>query len=291
MDRMIELIVNPAAGGGRAVNIAQLAAQKLKERGIAFTVHTTSHPGHATELASQAAQRGSETVIALGGDGTVHETAAGLCGTQTALGILPCGTGNDFIKSAGIPKKWEDALEFVLTHPARPVNSGMLNERFFLNECGTGFDVLTLDYANKAKKYAKGLIPYLYGVIRAIFSYKPYDMHVEIGDDIVLDGQYLVCAVGNGRFIGGGIPITPGAELTDGLFDVLVVDNVPRWQIPFYLPSLMMGTLAKRKPAHLYRASRCSLRCNEMRLNMDGEIFPLEDATIVCQTDKLLLHW
>ena len=288
---MIELIVNPAAGNGRAIETAKLVSQTLAQRGIAYALHTTDHPGHATDLAREAAQRGSETVIAFGGDGTVHETAAGLRGTRTALGIIPSGTGNDFIKSAGIPKQWEEALDFILSHPARPVNSGMMNERFFLNECGTGFDVLTLDYANKAKKYARGLIPYLYGVVRAIFSYKPYDMHIEIGDDVVMDGKYLVCAIGNGRFIGGGIPITPGADLTDGVFDVMVVDAVPRWVIPFYLPSLMMGTLYKKKPAHCFRASRVKLACKGMRLNMDGEIFPMEDAVIRCEEDALLLHW
>lgn len=288
---MIELIVNPAAGGGRAVETAKLVVEKLKGLGIEHLLHVTDHPEHATEIAKEAIARGTKTVIAFGGDGTVHETAAGLRGSQTALGIIPCGTGNDFIKTAGIPKKWEDALEHILTHPARPVNSGMMNDRFFLNECGTGFDVLTLDYANKAKKYVRGLAPYLYGLLRAIFTFKPYDMHVEIGDDVVLDGKYLVCAVGNGRYIGGGIPITPHAELTDGVFDIVVVDAVPRWVIPFYLPSLMMGTLHKKKPAHCYRANKCTLRCKGMRLNMDGEILPLTEAHIVCEENALLLHW
>lgn len=288
---MIEMIVNPAAGGGRGVEIAKLAAKKLAELGHDHVLHTTSYPGHATEIACEAVQRGADTVIAFGGDGTVHETAAGLRGSKTALGIIPSGTGNDFIKSAGIPAKWEDALSFILSHPARPVNSGVMNGKFFMNECGTGFDVLALDYANKAKKYVRGLLPYLYGVICSIFSYKPYQMHIEIGDDVVLDGKYLVCAIGNGRYIGGGIPITPGAELTDGLFDVLVVDDVPRWIIPFYLPSLMMGTLFKKKPAHLYRAQKVRLDCKEMRLNMDGEIFSIEQAEFLCEEDQLLLHW
>ena len=79
-------------------------------------------------------------------------------------------------------KKWDEALDFIFAHPARPINSGMMNEHFFLNECGTGFDVLALEYANKAKKFGKGLPPYMIGVIRAIFDYKPYDLHVEIGD-------------------------------------------------------------------------------------------------------------
>ncbi len=288
---MMELIANPTAGGGRAVAIALEAAKKLKERGIDFVLHITDHPGHATKLARAAAKRNCDTVVAFGGDGTLHETAAGLRGSKTALGVIPAGTGNDFIRSAGIPTQWEEALEFLLSHPARPVNSGMMNDQFFINECGTGFDVITLDYAEKAKKYVRGLAPYLYGVIRAIFAFNPSNMHIEIGDDVVLDGKFMICAAGNGRFFGGGIPITPGADLTDGLFDILVVDAVPRWIIPFYLPSLMLGTLHKKKYAHCYRSNKLLLRCEDMRINMDGEMQPQSEARIVCEEDTLLLHW
>lgn len=287
---MIEIIVNPAAGNGSALTTSRLVVKALKEREIAHQLHQTDHPGHATEIARQAAQRGCETLIAIGGDGTVTEVAAGLHGTQTALGIIPSGTGNDFVKTAGIPKGWKEALEFILSHPARPVDMGLINDTCFLNECGTGFDVLALDYATEAKKYCKGLLPYLYGVLRSIISYRAIDMHIEI-DDEVIEGKYLVCAVGNGRYIGGGIPITPCSELTNGKFEILVVDGVPNWRIPFYLPSLMKGTLYQKKPAHRYQASRCLIRCKNMRLNLDGEIIPMDEARFVCSPSSLLLHW
>lgn len=290
-DSMIEIIVNPTAGRGRTVAIGQQVAQKLTERGIPFRLHTTDHSGHATELAREAAARGTETVIAMGGDGTVTETAAGLHGTQTALGVIPCGTGNDFIKTAGIPANWEEALDFLLTHPARPVDCGRLNDGFFINECGAGFDVMTLDFAAQVKKRFSGLLPYLYGVLRAMIAFRPIRMHIEI-DDQVLEGRYMVCAVGNGRYIGGGIPITPCADLTDGQFEVLVVDGVANWRIPFYLPALMMGTLYKKKRvAHRYQARRVLLRCKDMRLNQDGEILPMTEARFEVDEGALLLHW
>lgn len=289
---MIELIVNPVAGNGLAREIAMKAVQRLKERSIAFELHMTEHPGQATALAKEAAGRGAETVIAFGGDGTITETAAGLRGTKTALGIIPSGTGNDFIKSAGIPRRWEEALDFILTHPARPVNSGMANERLFLNECGTGFDVMVLDFAEHVKTRLRGMLPYLYGVLRAVAAFRPIPMHIEIGDDTVLDGSYMVCAIGNGSYIGGGIPITPGADLTDGLLDVLVVDAVPRWRIPFYLPALLKGTLhTKKNVAHRYLVPYCHLKCEHMRLNLDGEILPMDEARFTCESDALLLHW
>lgn len=288
---MIELIINPAAGNGRAKEIGQAAEALLRERGIAFETHWTERPGHATELAREAAERGAETVIAFGGDGTVTETAAGLRRTRTALGIVPAGTGNDFIKTVGIPKDWREALEYVLSHPARPVDTGMAGERFFMNVCGAGFDVMVLDFAESAKKRMHGIWPYLYGVIRAIKAFKPFRMHIEINDGTVLDGEYMICSVGNGRYIGGGIPITPLSYVTNGVFEILVVDAVPRWKIPFYLPSLMMGTLYKRKPAHRYQARECSLAAKGMRLNLDGEIMPVESVRFVCEGDALTLHW
>lgn len=288
---MIELIINPVAGNGLAKKIGREAEDMLRERKINFASHTTTHPGHATELARAAAMRGAETVVAFGGDGTITEVGAGLRNTGTALGIVPAGTGNDFIKAVGIPTDWKEALLFILTHRARPVNTGMMNDRFFLNVSGSGFDVMVLSFAERAKKHVRGIWPYLYGVLRAITAFRPMHMHVTIGEDEEFNRDCMLCSIGNGRFIGGGIPITPLADVTDGMFDVLVVDAVKRWRIPFYLPSLMTGTLHNRKIAHRYLAQRCSLAINGMHLQLDGEIISVDSASFVCETDALLLHW
>ena len=288
---MIAIIVNPAAGNGRSMDTCQAVCKRLEERGVAYELLETNHPTHATQLAREAAGRGAETVIAIGGDGTITETAAGLHGTKTALGIIPSGTGNDFIKTAGIPADWEAALELILTKPARPVDTGAINDRFFINVCGTGFDVMTLDFAEKAKKFVHGLLPYLYGVLRAIIAFKPVQMHIEIGDDIVMDGKYMIFSIANGRYFGGGIPIAPLSAVTDGKLDVLVVDAVPRWKLPAYLVPLMMGRLYKCKIAHRYLTDRCRITCPGMRMQLDGEIIPMEEAVFACASDQLYLHW
>lgn len=132
----------------------------------------------------------------------------------------------------------------------------------------------------------------MYGIIRCIFTFDPVPMHIEIGDDVVLDGKFLVCAIANGSYIGGGIPIAPGANLCDGMLDVLVVDAVPRWRIPSLLPALMKGTLHEKKHiAHRYLASHCSIQCQNMHLNTDGEIYPAKEAHFRCLPGDLLLHW
>ena len=288
---MYEVIVNPAARNGQAKEIGQEAERYLKEKQVDFIIRYTEYPGHATELARDAASRGVETVIAMGGDGTVCETAAGLVHTNTSLGIVPAGTGNDFIKTIGTPRQWKEALDFILTHPARPVMTGEVNDRFFMNVCGGGFDVLTLTYALEAKKHVKGIWPYLYGVLRAIRTFRPFRMHIEVGDDLIMDRDCMICSIANGRYIGGGIPIASMADVEDGLLDVLVVDAVPRWKIPFYLPSLMSGNLYKKKVAHHYRAKTCALSSPGMMLNLDGEILPIPESHYQVVTDALKVHW
>ncbi len=288
---MIAVIINPIAGSGHALTVGNKIGGLLKARGVEHTLEYTQGTGHATQLARAAAERGVATVLCVGGDGTLSETAAGLVNTRTAIGMIPAGTGNDFVKAVGTPRKWEDALEYVLTHPAQPLDTGVINDSFFINICGTGFDVMVLEYALKAKKYARGLLPYLYGVIAAIHAYKPFDITVEIGDDLKLQGKYMICTVANGRYIGGGIPIMPAAEVDDGLLDILVVDTLPRWRIPFYLPALMGGSLMKKKIAHHYRAAKCSITSLDMRLNLDGEIVPMPSARFEVRPASLLAHW
>jgi len=288
---MITVIVNPVAGSGFALTVGQKVDAILTSRGIEHNIYYTESVGHATLLAREAAQRGVATVLAVGGDGTLSETAAGLVGTQTALGVIPAGTGNDFIKVIGTPKKWDEALDYVLNHPAHPLDTGIINDSFFINVCGAGFDVMVLEYALKAKKHMRGMLPYLYGVIAAIKAFKPFEMLIEIGDELKLKGKYMLCSIANGQYIGGGIPIMPRALVDDGYLDVLVVDTVPAWRIPFYLPALLGGTLLKTKIAHHYRTPHCRLTSHNMRLNLDGEIVPMETAHFECRPASLLAHW
>ena len=288
---MIQLIVNPIAGNGRAKAIGAQAGEYLLEKKVEHTLVYTEYVGHATELAKQAADAGVDTVIAVGGDGTVSEIVAGLMHSQTALGIVSAGTGNDFNKSLNAPKKWQDALDFILAHPARPLDAGKMNDTFFINVCGAGFDVMVLEYSLIAKKYSQGIWPYLYGVVRAIKNFKPFAMHIEIDGDTVLDGEFMICAIANGKLFGGGIPIAPMADVADGHFDIIVVDAVPRWKIPFYLPGLLSGKLLKYRITRHYKATRCVLSSKGMRLNLDGEILPVEHTSFTCQEGALMVHW
>ena len=287
---MIELICNPIAGNGSAKAAVERAVQKLNELGIAYQLHYTERSRHATEIAEQAALRGAEKVISFGGDGTVTEVANGLKNTNTALAIVPCGTGNDFAKAVNIPKDLDRSLDIALNTPARPVDFGMINDELFMNICGTGFDVMVLDYADQVKKYVKGIWPYLYGVIRTIFKFKPSTTKVEV-DGQLFEKAMLICCVGNGQFFGGGIPIIPYSNAADSMLEVLMVDAISRWKMPFYLLPLLKGTLYQKKVSHPMQAKHVVIEKKGMRVNIDGEIRMMNKADITIFSDQLLLCW
>ncbi len=279
-------IINPAAGSGHAVDVETMLKARSERAGLDAVFLRTEHPGHATELARAAAAAGG-TVVSVGGDGTNLEVAAGLTGTSAALGIIPAGTGNDLIKTLGIPKDPEAAFDHMIFHDPRPVDIGTINGRPFLNVCGTGFDVSVLDHTEKHKKHMRGLLPYLLGLIGAIFGNKPIRISVARDGGEPKEETVLICSIANGRFIGGGIPICPAADPGDGLFDLVTVAHVPRWKIPFYLPGLMGAKILKFGITHHETVKSVVIRSEGMRVQIDGEIVSMDEAEIRVQAGAL----
>ena len=284
-----EFILNPVAGNGYSVQAMKKIEGILNALGAEYRIHETAFPGQATDIA-RSLQGNSEisAVIAVGGDGTVTEVAAGLAGGSTAMGIIPAGTGNDFVKSVRIPKDPETAMRFMLDRSARPVDTGTLNDECFLNVCGTGFDVTVLECADDKKKKHRGLTPYFLGLLQAIRIFEPVDLQIS-HDGQSADGEYLICSVANGRCIGGGIPICPDANPSDGKLNLVMIRKVPRWKIPFYLPGLMLSRdLTFRITSHLLTES-VTIRGKGLRFNIDGEIRRIDEAHFQIHPGSLLL--
>ena len=282
-------ILNPAAGTGYARKVMDRVSGMLDEWKAEYQVYETSGPGNATEIARELAVRQNLTaVVAVGGDGTASEVAAGLAGTGMAMGIIPAGTGNDFVKTVRIPKDPETAMKFMLDRPPRPVDTGSVNGDFFLNVCGTGFDVTVLECAEEKKKKHRGLVPYFLGLIQAIRVYAPSALRISF-DGRDGEGEYLVCSIANGRIIGGGIPICPAADVHDGKLNLVMIRNVPRWKIPFYLPGLMMKKdLDFRITEHVLVRS-VTVRGRGLKFNIDGEIRRMDTAEFEIRPESLQL--
>ena len=282
-------IVNPAAGTGFALATMQKSEDTLRGRGIEYRVFRTEAPGHATRLAAElSADPDAAAVVSVGGDGTAGEVAAGLTGTGKPMGIIPAGTGNDFIKSAGIPNDPGKALELLFSGKAEPIDTGTVNDRFFLNVCGTGFDVTVLDYAESEKEKHRGLTPYFLGLLKAIFHYQSVKLSVT-ADGEQEEGEYLICSIANGRFIGGGIPICPAADIQDGFLDLVMIKGVSRWQIPLHLPGLMMSKALSFRITRHRKIRTVRIQGSNLRINIDGDIISLSDAEFRINPASLVL--
>ena len=287
---MLYAIANPAAGSGLGKKLGLALHQALEEKHIPHVVEETTFPGHATSLARQAAAQGADTVLSVGGDGTALEVARGLLGTSCALGLIPAGTGNDFRKTLGISKETDKALETVLKKPALPTDVGLINDDLFLNEIGTGFDVAVLDYAVKAKKYCRGLLPYLAGVICALFRFRPIPVTFRIDDGPEEKQDLFVIAAANGGIIGGGIVIAPDARADDGLLDIIIVDKIKWYQLPLRLVGLLQGKILSFPETRFVRAKKLSFSSPGMRLNVDGEIVSADTARVEILPGALKIH-
>ena len=287
---MIYAICNPVAGSGRGRIIGEIIEKILVGKKIPHRIVITEGPGHATRLASEACALHADTVLAIGGDGTALEVARGMVGSESALGIIPAGTGNDFVKTLGVPLQPIDALDFILTHPAQRTDAGEINGEIFLNEVGTGFDVSVLEYAERAKKTFRGIVPYLYGVIMTMFRFHSITLTYAIdgGESITTDA--FVMSAANGQKIGGGIPIAPQAKVDDGKLDVAIIGKVQKIKLFSRLIGLLKGKILDFPETKYYRAESVTFTMPDMRVNIDGEIVREKTVSARVLPGALLIH-
>ena len=211
------LLCNPVAGTGKAAKALEEVKSLLQQAGVRYTVKETQYPGHGTELARQAAREGYTTLCALGGDGSVREAAQGLAGTDCVLGIIPCGTGNDFVKPLGIPTDIPGAVDVLLYGKVLKVNRCRANDQPFINVAGFGFDVDVLDSVELFKAGTKsGRLAYLKGLFHALghFHLRQVEYSIDGGQSVSCD--CLLIAAGNGTHIGGGWALRPRRILPTG---------------------------------------------------------------------------
>jgi diacylglycerol kinase (ATP) len=167
---------------------------------------------------------------------------------------------------------------------------GTVNGRPFLNVFGTGFDVSVLDHAEKHKKHMRGLLPYLLGLLGAIFGNRPIRLTLSRDGAAPEERTVLMCSVANGRFIGGGIPICPAAKPDDGLLDLVMVDAVSRMGVVRRLPGLMGAKVLDFDITTHQLCRSLRLRVPGMRIQIDGEIVPMEEACFELKPGALRVH-
>ena len=277
--KKLHFIINPVSGNGKAAGIWKKLKLKLDPAGMDYSSYETLYPGHASELTLQCISEGADIIVAVGGDGTAYEVAQNLIGTGIPFGIIPAGTGNDFIKSLKLPADPSEILDLIMRSDPTTVDAGSINGRVFINVCGIGFDVSVLEHSLKAKKFFKGMIPYLWGVIKTIVHYCPADISLTIDGKHILSRKVLVCSVANGIYIGGGMAISPESVINDGMLDIVVIEDVSRLRMIGYLPGLLGGRILTFKDTTSYKGTLVSISsASGLKLNVDGEIVPYDKA-------------
>jgi diacylglycerol kinase (ATP) len=276
MPESVLVLANPAAGSGRARRLGRRAVALLQGHGLAIETVVSRGAGHLAEAAAAAAARGRARMIAIGGDGTLSEVARGLLsvpGAVTALGIVPLGTGNDFVKSAGLPRDWRAACRRLATGcTPRSVDAGRVNGRWFINGVGFGFDA-AIARATLRYKWMPGPLGYGAGLVDALCAGvgRPVcTLRWDGGEDRRAVTLVAAC---NGQFAGGLFRLAPRAALDDGRLDVVWADALSRLQVLRHAPRVIRGTHESLSIAH--RARTCRLQVESDRplpAQADGEL-------------------
>ena len=283
MARM-KIIVNPAAGAGRTAKKWPEIMGLLKNLGLEFEHDLTEAPGHAIELAKSAVKKGYELVVSVGGDGTIHEVVNGLYeadgAANIAVGIVNTGTGADYIRTLGVPRQYKEACKCLLSQNRRTVDLGVVEytkggqpmKRLFVNFAGMGFDAEVVR-ATTEKFKAMGEMPsYLMGLFSTLFSYQNRDVSIVVDGEL---GARKICTVllNNGKYAGGGMLPAPDADLGDGFFDLVIIDDITKPDLIRSLPRIYKGTHLTHPKVTLMRAREVEIRPEvKMAVQADGEL-------------------
>jgi diacylglycerol kinase (ATP) len=296
MDRKIKLIFNPIANLGRAWTIASSLRPIVCELGGADW-SGTAFPTHATELAARSADEGYDLVVAMGGDGTMHEVLNGLmqipAERRPSLGVVPVGSGNDFAYACGLPSKPDEALRLALTGQPKSVDIGVITDNhdhseYWANAIGIGFDTIVTLNSRKIK-IAQGFGAYFLAVLQALlFQYTPFDLKMTI-DGKNWERSLLMLCLMNGKREGGGFHVTPDAKPDDGWFDTLGVDRVSRLRLLKILPEVMNGTQARLPDCHMQQFREIEINSDRpLYVHADGEITATPQAHVTKLSIKLI---
>ena len=264
-------IVNPAAGDGAGAHVGADLARELEASGFKVEIIRTPAPGEAARIAREAAADGCRTVIAVGGDGTANEIANGLVGTGTALALYPIGSGNDFARALGYPRKRREIGRFLAGARRRVIDVGEVNGRIFVNAAGVGIDGHVAERIEASARIVGPALGYFVGALVSIATYRPQPMRVTI-DGETREGKHLLVVASNGTHFGSGMHVAPQAKVDDGLFDIVVAGDLGRWSSLVALAKLYRGTHVNGRDVLAFRGRSLDVElARELPAQADGE--------------------
>ncbi len=274
--RHAHIILNPAAGRGAARRAKDPVARAFRHQGWTVEIVETERPGHGVALGEAAARAGARCVVAVGGDGAVHEVANGLLAarSEAALGVVPIGSGNDFAKLAGVYRhSVPRAVARLATAVVQRFDAGRVGDEYFVNSLGFGFGPAVVRTRN-AMPGLKGFFSYLIPVFRTFATFRPPLFEVQ-AKGFTEQGRMMMVEVCNGTTAGGDYRFAPEADPSDGYLDVCLIRRIGLVRFLALLPRVMRGTHATMtRQVAMFRATTLTIRSPEvpLLLHLDGEL-------------------
>ena len=266
----IAFIINPISGTQNKRKLPKLIEQTLDKEQWLANIEFTERAGHARELAGQYAKMGFHAVVAVGGDGTVNEVACGLRDTDTAMGIVPMGSGNGFARHLNIPMRTAGAIELLNHSEVIEADYGLVNDRVFVTTCGTGFDArIAYQFATAG---SRGFQTYLKKIMQDVLTYKSETYHLTNGKDIDLEHKAFLITFANANQWGNKAYIAPHASIQDGKMDICMLSSSAILGAPALAVSLFTKTIDKSMFMDTLQARDIVLyRENESPFHIDGD--------------------
>lgn len=287
------VIINPASAAGKTKERWHQMEDLILQKKLSFDLRFTKAPGHATEIAREAIRAKAPAVIAVGGDGTISEVAAGFFDSKgklikkgeknpTALGIIAAGSGSDLIRTLEVPREPEAAVDVLQKRNIKILDMGMIQYadsdgkkeiRPFINIAEAGIGAEVIEHLENQGKSRGGWIEYQLATFKGIFTYKNRDLDIIIDGKKKISGKYLGVMVANGKYYGSGMMIAPDAEPDDGLFDVVTLGNFTKAKLILNSQKIRSGTHINMEGVDVYRAKKVEIISTEVtKMEIDGEL-------------------
>lgn len=275
----IAVLANPTAGKGRGRAAAGLAVARMRDAGRRVRTLVAGDATSAEELARQAVADGCGALVAVGGDGMVHVAAQAVARTGVPLGVVPAGTGNDVARTLGLPLGDPvAAAEVVLAGRTRAIDLARSGSRWYVTVLAAGFDAVVNERANRMS-WPRGQMRYNLATVAELRTFRPIPYVLDL-DGRQLRTDAMLVAVGNGPSFGGGLRITHGAEVDDGLLDVVVIKPVSKAELVRTYPKLYRGTHVTHPQYEHHRVRRVTVAAPDIVSYADGERFAALPLTV-----------
>jgi diacylglycerol kinase (ATP) len=272
--------VNPAAGNGATGKRWPELAHRASMLGLTGETLFSDRPGHLIELARGAVEGGARLVVAVGGDGTLNEVVNGIARSDVDLATLPLGTGMDFVRTYGIPTKFDDAVRVALGGSTRTIDAGRVRyrtwdgeeaERWFANVGSVGMSGAVAQRANGMSKALGGKVTFFYALTRVFVEWQNTEVRVKL-DDGERRGRMHDVVVANGVWHGGGMKLAPDASPDDGFFDVVLIGDIGKLDFLTTAPKIYKGRHVAHAKVDVVRSKRVEVDADErLPIELEGE--------------------